>query len=110
MSGRRDNKKIKVIKSSSCYQDRNYNNNFDAWFIGFHQFIIGVCLGFDNPTLEMQGKFKAALPVFKDFVENTLFLDDFDDFGNSRNIYLTSINYDTDLKSIRKIYDFQYKI
>ena len=42
---------------------------------------------------------KAALPIFKDFVENALFKQDFEDFIIPENILLTSINYDTGLKS-----------
>ena len=49
------------------------NDNYDAWFIGFSSnLVIGVYVGFDNP--KTLGKFetgsKAALPIFKDFVEN----------------------------------------
>ena len=58
-------------------------------------------MGFDNP--KTLGKFetgsKAALPVFKDFVENALYKDDFEDFKIPENIYLTSLNYDTGMKS-----------
>ena len=51
------------------------NNNYDAWFIGFSSnLVVGVYIGFDNP--KSLGKFetgsKAALPIFKDFVENAL--------------------------------------
>ena len=64
--------------------------------------VVGVYIGFDNP--KTLGKFetgsKAALPVFKDFIQNALFKDDFDDFMIPENIYLTSINYDTGLKSL----------
>ena len=78
------------------------NNNFDAWFIGFSSnLVIGVYVGFDNP--KTLGKFetgsKAALPIFKDFVEKALFKDDFEEFKIPENIYLTSLNYDTGLKS-----------
>ena len=49
------------------------------------------------------GKFetgsKAALPIFKDFVENTLYKEDFEEFKIPENIYLTSLNYDTGNKS-----------
>ena len=41
---------------------------------------------------------KAALPIFKNFIENAL-KEDFDDFKIPENIYLTSLNYDTGLKS-----------
>ena len=79
------------------------NNNYDAWFIGFSSnLVIGVYIGFDNP--KTLGKFetgskKAALPIFKDFVENALFKEDFNDFNIPEKIFLTSINYDTGLKS-----------
>ena len=63
--------------------------------------VIGVYIGFDNP--KTLGKFetgsKAALPIFKSFIENALFKEDFADFKIPENIYLTSLNYDTGLKS-----------
>ena len=63
--------------------------------------VIGVYIGYDNP--KTLGKFetgsKAALPIFKNFVEETLFKDDFNNFKIPKNIYLTSINYDTGMKS-----------
>ena len=37
--------------------------------------------------------------MFKDFVEKSLFKDDFDEFKVPENIYLTSLNYDTGRKS-----------
>ena len=56
---------------------------------------------FDNP--KTLGKFetgsKAALPIFKNFIENTLYKDDFEEFEIPENIFLTSLNYDTGLKS-----------
>ena len=78
------------------------NDNYDAWFIGFSSnLVIGVYIGYDNPrTL---GKFetgsKAALPIFKDFVEKALYKEDFGEFQIPENIYLTSLNYDTGNKS-----------
>ena len=42
---------------------------------------------------------KLHLPVFKNFVENAMFKEDFRDFKIPQNIYLTSLNYDTGLKS-----------
>ena len=64
--------------------------------------MIGVYIGYDNP--KTLGKFetgsKAALPIFKDFVENSLYKEDFNEFEIPENIYLTSLNYDTGQKSI----------
>ena len=45
------------------------------------------------------GKFetgsKAALPIFKDFIKNALYKDDFKDFSIPNDIYFAPINYDT---------------
>ena len=95
-------KKLKSLKVPLAGKTGTTNNNFDAWFIGFSSnLVIGVYIGFDNP--KTLGKFetgsKAALPIFKDFVENALFKEDFNDFKIPENIYLTSLNYDTGLKS-----------
>ena len=78
------------------------NDNYDAWFIGFSSnLIIGVYVGFDNP--KTLGKYetgsKAALPIFKDFVEKSLYKEDFGEFKIPEKIYLTSLNFDTGLKS-----------
>ena len=78
------------------------NDNYDAWFIGFSSnLVIGVYIGYDNP--KTLGKFetgsKVALPIFKNFIENALFKEDFKEFEIPQNIYLTSLNYNTGLKS-----------
>ena len=80
------------------------NDNYDAWFIGYSSnLVIGVYIGFDNP--KSLGKYetgsKAALPIFKNFIENALFKDDFKDFRVPQSIYLTALNYDTGNKSSR---------
>ena len=43
---------------------------------------------------------KAALPIFKNFVENALYKEDFKDFSIPENIYLTTLNYDTGMRSV----------
>ena len=95
-------KKLRSLNVPIAGKTGTTNNNFDAWFIGFSSnLVIGVYIGFDSP--KTLGKFetgsKAALPIFKNFIENALFKDDFDDFKIPESIYLTSINYDTGLKS-----------
>jgi len=95
-------KKLKTLKVPIAGKTGTTNDNYDAWFIGFSSnLIIGVYIGFDNP--KTLGKYetgsKAALPVFKNFVETALFKDDFSDFEIPENIFLTSLNYDTGLKS-----------
>ena len=102
-SRKRNCKKIKItLKVPLAGKTGTTNDNYDAWFIGFSSnLVIGVYIGFDNP--KTLGKYetgsKAALPIFKNFVENALFKEDFNDFKIPENIYLTSINYDTGLKS-----------
>ncbi len=95
-------KKLNVLNVPLAGKTGTTNDNYDAWFIGFSSnLVIGVYVGFDNPrTL---GKYetgsKAALPIFKEFVEKALYKEDFDDFKIPENIYLTNLNYNTGLKS-----------
>ena len=67
----------------------------------FINLVIGVYVGYDNPkTLgKNETGSKVALPIFKNFIENALYKEDFRDFEIPENIYLTSINYDTGIKS-----------
>ena len=95
-------KKLRSLKVPLAGKTGTTNDNYDAWFIGFSSdLIIGVYIGYDQP--KTLGKFetgsKAALPVFKDFVEKALYKEDFKEFHIPENIYLTSLNYDTGLKS-----------
>ena len=95
-------KKLRSLKVPLAGKTGTTNDNYDAWFIGFSSnLVIGVYVGYDNP--KTLGKFetgsKVALPIFKDFVENALYKDDFEEFKIPENIYLTSLNYDTGIKS-----------
>jgi penicillin-binding protein 1A len=95
-------KKLRPLNVPLAGKTGTTNDNYDAWFIGFSSnLVIGVYIGFDNP--KTLGKFetgsKAALPIFKDFVENVLYKEDFKDFAIPENIYLTSLNYNTGKKS-----------
>ncbi len=96
-------KKLKTLNVPLAGKTGTTNDNFDAWFIGFSSnLVIGVYIGYDNP--KTLGKFetgsKAALPIFKNFVESALFEEDFEEFQIPEKIYLTSLNYDTGLKSL----------
>ena len=95
-------KKLKALKVPLAGKTGTTNNNYDAWFIGYSSnLVIGVFVGYDNP--KTLGKFetgsKTALPIFKDFIEKALYKEDFKEFEIPENIYLTSLNYDTGLKS-----------
>ena len=95
-------KKLKSLNVPLAGKTGTTNDNYDAWFIGFSSnLIIGVYIGYDNP--KTLGKFetgsKAALPIFKDFIEKALYKEDFNEFKIPKNIYLTSLNYDTGAKA-----------
>tara|TARA_Y100000768_G_scaffold111526_1_gene82128 strand:- start:9981 stop:12344 length:2364 start_codon:yes stop_codon:yes gene_type:complete len=95
-------KKLRSLKVPLAGKTGTTNDNYDAWFIGFSsELVIGVYIGYDSP--KTLGKFetgsKAALPVFKDFVENALYKEDFKEFKIPESIYLTSLNYDSGIKA-----------
>ena len=95
-------KKLRDLRVPIAGKTGTTNNNYDAWFIGFtSNLVIGVYIGFDNPrTLgRYETGSKAALPIFKDFVKNSLYEEDFKEFKIPEGIYLASLNYDTGLKS-----------
>ena len=95
-------KKLRDLKVPLAGKTGTTNKNYDAWFIGFSSnLVIGVYVGYDNP--KTLGRYetgsKAALPIFKEFIKNSLFKEDFKEFEIPEGIYLTSLNYDTGLKS-----------
>ena len=95
-------KKLRDLKVPLAGKTGTTNNNYDAWFIGFtSNLVIGVYIGFDNP--KSLGKYetgsKAALPIFKHFIKNALFKEDFNEFKIPKGIYLTALDYDTGQKS-----------
>ena len=95
-------KKLRSLKVPLAGKTGTTNDNYDAWFIGFSSdLVIGVYIGYDNP--KTLGKYetgsKAALPIFKDFVEKALYKEDFGEFQIPESIYLTSLNYDTGTKA-----------
>jgi penicillin-binding protein 1A len=95
-------KKLRDLKVPLAGKTGTTNKNYDAWFIGFSSnLVIGVYVGFDSP--ESLGRHetgsKVALPIFKEFVKNSLFKKDFKEFKIPEGIYLTSLDYDTGLKA-----------
>ena len=68
-------KKLKDLKLNLAGKTGTTNENTDAWFIGFtSNLVIGVYVGMDNP--KSLGRFetgsKAALPIFREFVEKAV--------------------------------------
>jgi len=95
-------KKLKDLQVPLAGKTGTTNNNYDAWFIGFtSDLVVGVYIGYDNP--KTLGRYetgsKAALPIFKNFITNALYKEDFQEFKIPEGIYLTSLNYNTGLKS-----------
>ena len=81
------------------------NDSKDLWFFGLTpKFVVGVYVGYDNPKKigYRETGSSVALPIFKSFIENALYKEDFKDFEIPENIYLTSLNYDTGLKAAQK--------
>ena len=77
------------------------NDNYDAWFVGSTtNLVIGVYIGFDSP--KTLGRYetgsKAALPVFKNFIKEALYKDDFKPFQIPEEIFFAAINHNTGKK------------
>ena len=91
-------KKLKVLNVPLAGKTGTTNKNFDAWFIGFtSDLAIGVYIGYDEPrTL---GKYetgsKAALPIFKNFIERALYKEDMKPFKIPADIYFFPVDYNT---------------
>ena len=78
------------------------NKNMDAWFLGFtSKLVIGVYVGFDEP--KTLGKYetgaKAALPVFKKFVEKVIKKKDALPFKVPNTINLVMVDVETGLQA-----------
>ena len=76
------------------------NKNMDAWFLGFtSKLVVGVYVGFDEP--KSLGKYetgaKAALPVFKRFVQNVVKKKEALPFKVPNNINLVIVDVETGL-------------
>ena len=74
------------------------NKNMDAWFLGFtSKLVIGVYVGFDEP--KSLGKYetgaKAALPIFKQFVQSVVKKQEALPFRIPKNINFVMVDADT---------------
>ncbi len=68
-------KKLKNLNLNLAGKTGTTNNNTDTWFIGFtSKLVVGVYVGFDEPS--SLGRYetgaKTALPIFKEFILNTV--------------------------------------
>ena len=91
-------KRLKDLNVPLAGKTGTTNDNYDAWFIGStSNLVIGVYIGFDNP--KTLGRYetgaKAALPIFKNFIKEALYKDDFKPFLIPEEIFFAAINYNT---------------
>tara|TARA_A100001011_G_scaffold370563_1_gene426960 strand:- start:1169 stop:3436 length:2268 start_codon:yes stop_codon:yes gene_type:complete len=96
-------KKLRDLKVPLAGKTGTTNNNYDAWFIGFSSnLVVGVYIGFDQP--KSLGKYetgsKTALPIFKNFIKEALYKEEFKSFNIPNGIYFAPINYDSGKKEV----------
>jgi len=94
-------KKLKDLNVPLAGKTGTTNDNFDAWFIGVtSNLVVGVYIGFDNP--KTLGRYetgaRAALPIFKDFVRQAIYKDEFKPFTTPEEIFFAAVNYNTGKK------------
>ena len=95
-------KKLKDLNLQLAGKTGTTNKNTDAWFIGFtSNLVIGVYVGFDNP--KTLGKFetgsKTALPIFKEFVKNSVSNHEARPFKVSKGIKMIVVDSSTGKKA-----------
>ena len=91
-------KKLRDLGLNLAGKTGTTNKNTDTWFIGFtSNLVVGVYVGADNP--KPLGKFetgsKTALPIFKDFIKNTIKKSEARPFKVPENIIMMVVDPDT---------------
>jgi penicillin-binding protein 1A len=94
-------RKLRNLNLNLAGKTGTTNKNMDAWFLGFtSKLVIGVYVGFDEP--KTLGKYetgaKAALPIFKKFVQNVVRKKDALPFKVPQNINLVLVDVETGLE------------
>jgi len=89
-------KKLRDLNVPLAGKTGTTNDNYDAWFIGAtSNLIVGVYIGFDSP--KTLGRYetgsKTALPIFKKFIRQALYKDEFKSFTVPKEIFFAAINY-----------------
>ena len=68
-------KKLKKLNLNLAGKTGTTNENTDTWFIGFtSNVVVGVYVGMDNPSPlgKHETGSKVALPIFEDFIKNSI--------------------------------------
>ena len=108
-------KKLRNLNIPLAGKTGTTNKNMDAWFLGFtSKLVIGVYVGFDEP--KTLGRYetgaKAALPIFKKFVQKVVKKKDALPFKVPKNINLVIVDAETGLipdSNTKKIIYESYK-
>ena len=108
-------RKLKNLNLALAGKTGTTNKNMDAWFLGFtSKIVIGTYVGFDEP--KSLGKYetgaKAALPIFKKFIENVVKKKEALPFKVPNNINLVMVDVETGLQpnaTTKKIIYESYK-
>jgi len=95
-------RKLRSLNLNLAGKTGTTNKNMDAWFLGFtSKLVVGVYVGFDEP--KSLGKYetgaKAALPVFKRFVEKVVKKNDDLPFRIPENIRFVLVDVETGLQA-----------
>ena len=91
-------KRLKDLKVPLAGKTGTTNDNYDAWFIGStSKLVVGVYIGFDDPKTLGRNETgaKAALPIFKNFIKQALYKNDFKPFLSPEEIFFSAIYYNT---------------
>ena len=93
-------RKLRSLNLNLAGKTGTTNKNMDAWFLGFtSKLVIGVYVGFDEP--KSLGRYetgaKAAMPIFKKFIENVVKKRDALPFRIPKNIHLVMVDAETGL-------------
>ena len=95
-------KKLRNLNLTLAGKTGTTNNNMDAWFLGFTpKLVIGVYVGFDEP--KTLGRYetgaKAALPIFKKFVQEVVKKNEAYPFKIPKTINLVMVDQETGIPS-----------
>ncbi len=105
-------KKLKKLKLNLGGKTGTTNNNTDTWFVGFtSRLVVGVYVGMDEP--KSLGKYetgsRTAMPIFKNFIVNTITKKDALPFKVPEGITMMVVNSRTgkksNVKSSKTIYE-----
>ena len=95
-------KKLRNLNLTLAGKTGTTNKNMDAWFLGFTpKLVIGVYVGFDEP--KTLGRYetgaKAALPIFKKFVQEVVKKSEAYPFKIPKTINLVMVDQETGIPS-----------